>query len=205
MAALGGCTSLRNTPYYGTITGALSRKRDSGVSRAAADRIPYASMAAWFDGDQRALLVLGTIGPNRRLDWFTAMQQSITTFGPFIVAAIGLEVELRDTKFGPGWSTDLRSMDGRRVSRDVSFQADRRIETNLTSHFAIHASEQVEIYGLKRTLLKVTERVASDGVLRFINRYWVDAADGFCWRSEQRFIPTSPAFNIEIRRRPNVD
>lgn len=174
----------------------------SRVSREYADKLPYASMAAWFGGAQKSLLVLAEFAPDDRLIWNSAEGQAITTHGPFVMRAIGTELELRDSGFVPP-ITDLRRADGVRAERwfDVAAEG-QRTRFAVRSKFRVGSMDDIEILGQKRRLRHVTEAVSSNGKPRYSNDYWIDESDGFCWKSRQIVVPTLPSFNIEIVKRP---
>lgn len=173
------------------------------VSRAYAETLPYASMAAWFSGAPKSLLVLAEYSPGDRLTWQSAERQAIVTHGAFVVRALGTELELRDSRFTPAIS-DLRRADGMRSERwfDVAVE-NRRVQFETRSRFRVGSVKSVDVFGEERRLLHVSEAVSSAGKPRYENDYWIDEADGFCWKSRQIVVPTLPPLNIEIVKRPN--
>ncbi|UAJ10382.1 YjbF family lipoprotein [Glacieibacterium megasporae] len=198
---LASCAGLRKgSAFYGTITGYHPGGGDSDT-RAYANSLPYASMLFWIDGHSRDLVVLGSFDPDNRLTWYTADKQSITTYGPFIVATVGTEVDLVRTDFGPGWATDPRSLVGKTLDRTtvVSRRADATVHLRSTFHDAGLA--QVKILGTAMQLHRIDEAVIANGRTRFLNSYWIDA-DGACFKSRQQALPTVQPVNIEILKYP---
>lgn len=174
----------------------------SRVSREYADSLPYASMAAWFGGSPKSLLVLAEFAAGGRLIWHSAEGQALTTQGPFVVRSIGTELELRDSSFVP-FVADLRRADGARAERQFDVMVEnQRTRFAVRSKFDIQSVENVEIFGVRRRLRHVTEAVSAGGKPRYSNHYWIDEADGFCWRSRQIVVPTMPPLHIEILKRP---
>ncbi|MFC3712444.1 YjbF family lipoprotein [Sphingoaurantiacus capsulatus] len=202
--ALTGCAS---SPFWGTIRAGIAGGTDDGpaISRAYADKLPYASMLAWFDGSPPALVVLAEFAANNRWVWHSAQRQSIATFGPFITGLLGVERELRSAMLAGGWDRNPLQLVGRRLERviDVAAEGDR-VQVALSSRFEKADLEEVEILGVRRTLRRVDEHVRSQGRHRFTNRYWVDEASGRCWKSSQTAVPTLPRFNIEILKYPSA-
>lgn len=205
-AALAGCVPFADTsPFWGTIAGGLKGGATTGpaISRAYTDTLPYASMIAWFDGAARALLVLGEILPDRRMVWHSADRQTVTTFGPYVVSALGFERELRDSTLQGDWLTNPTLMSGRRSKRyiDVAVEGGRH-QIALESQFRTGRVEDVEILDRDYRLTTVVERVSHDGRVRFTNKYWTDVTDGRCWKSRQTIVPTVPPLNIEVLKYP---
>ena len=198
---LASCTGIRKgSAFFGTITAYHPGGGDSDT-RAYADSLPYASMLFWVDGHSRDLVVLGSFDPGDRLTWYTADKQAITTYGPFIVATVGTEVDLIRTDFGPGWSTDLRALVGKTLDRTtvVAHRAEATVHLRSTFHDAGLAT--VRILGTQMQLHRIDESVMANGRTRFLNSYWIDA-DGACFKSRQEALPTVQPVNIEILKYP---
>ncbi|MDO9488353.1 MAG: YjbF family lipoprotein [Sphingomonadaceae bacterium] len=203
LGALAGCAGFsRSSPFWGTMAAGVDPNKTSNVTREYADTLPYASMAAWFSGSPKSLLVLAEYAPGGRLVWQSAERQAIVTDGAFVVRALGTELELRDTSFAPA-VPDLRRADGVRSERwfDVAVE-NRRVRFGARSKFHVGSVKTVDVFGEDRRLLRVSESVSSDGKPRYSNDYWIDEADGFCWKSRQIVVPTLPPLNIEIVKRP---
>ena len=200
MAGTTGCaTTLRQSPYWGSIAAVIEGAKDNPlINRGTSDRIPYANIVAWFEGAPHAILILGTADGDGTLNWYGADHKSISTRGPIITRVVGFEVELRDARFESNWPTDIRSMLGGQYERTMSYVAERPREIRLKSSFKSQGNQQIIILGNEYRVDEIHERVSSDGQYRFTNRYWVDSANGFCWKSIQTAIPTLPPLNIEI-------
>ncbi len=200
-AILASCAGYRQgSAFFGTVTG----YRPGGSlteTRAYAERLPYASMLFWIEGHPRDLVVLGSFDPNERLTWYTAERQAITTYGPFIVATVGTEVELIRTDFGPGWSTDLRQLVGRTLDRTTVVANGSEAVVHLRSTFHDAGRTTVKILGSVMQLQRIDESVQANGRTRFLNSYWVDA-EGACFKSRQEVLPTLQPINIEILKYP---
>ena len=204
-SVLAGCAGFsRSSPFWGTMTAGIDPPKAGRISREYADSLPYASMAAWFGGSPRSLLVLAEFAAGDRLIWHSAEGQAITTQGPFVVRAIGTELELRDSSFVP-FVSDLRRADGTRAERlfDVMVE-NRQTRFVVRSSFDVGSVENVEILGERRRLRHIKEAVSAGGKPRYSNHYWIDEADGFCWKSRQVVVPTMPPLHTEILKRPTL-
>lgn len=206
-ATIAGCVPFGNSsPFWGTIGAGLKGGVGEGpsISREYSDKLPYASMLAWFDGSAKALLVLGEILPDGRHVWYTAERQTITTFGAYVVAALGFDRELRTARLQGEWQRNPILMPGRRAIRliDVAIDGERH-QVALESRFAVGKVEDVEILDRAYRLTSVVERVSHDDRVRFTNEYWVDPANGRCWKSRQTVVPTMPRLNIEVLKYPS--
>lgn len=166
------------------------------------EKVPYASIQAWFDNSPKALLVLGEYEGEDRLRWYSAENQILTTFGPFVVKALGTEVELRGTILSGKWHVDLREMVARRVERVLDLEGPGRASVLVRSRFELDGLEDIQILGKVRQLRLIKERAVAGGRFRYTNRYWVDPATGFCWKSSQIVAPTMPHLNIEVTKAP---
>ena len=183
----------KNTsPFWATVTNNRPQKADADI-RAYADALPYPSMLFWFDGQARSLIVLGKDGADEHRTWYTADKQAVTTFGPFIIGAIGTEIELRQTIFGEGWSSDVRNLVGKSLSRQTVV-AQRGTETTATlaSRFSDAGKTTIKVLGKPVPAQRIDEAVVADGRVRIGNSYWVDPETGNWLQTRQQVIPLMP-------------
>lgn len=201
-AALSSCAQFKNSAFLTTIEN-TGRRTGPAIDQKLVDSIPYASIELWFDGGSRALAVLAEYLDNDRLVWRTADHQSVVTWGPYVIAVIGLDVDLRSTAFVGSWSSDLRAMVGTRVGRTLSYQTKaQHVDVSTRSSFTQGGVEDVRIFDRRVRLRRVREHVVANSRRLYANDYWIEEATGFCWRSRQRVIPTMPPFNILTGRPP---
>lgn len=201
--ALAGCTSdIRKTsPFWSTITNTRPQKSDDDI-RAYADALPYSSMLFWFDGQSRSLIVLGGENANAQRTWYTAEKQAIGTWGPFIISAIGTEIELRRTEFDAGWSNDVRTLVGKSLTRrTVVAQRGNEAVATLQSTFRDAGIVTIKILGTKRSARRIDESMVADKHVRILNSYWVDPDSGDWLKSRQQIIPTTPPVNTVALKR----
>ena len=200
---LSACAAASRSPFFSTLAN-FRRSTTSAIDPKKVETLPYASMLAWFKGSSKALLVLGEYGADRRLVWYSADRQSVTTWGPFVLRLLGLDVGVRETVLGAGWSTDIRNLVGKTLEKSVVFQTSRnQVSMRTRSVFRDDGVEQVDLFGRQqRSLRKIREYVIANGTHRFANLYWIDDKSGFCWKSRQVLIPTMGDFNIEVAKPP---
>jgi hypothetical protein len=183
------------SPFWSTVTNNRPQKADTDI-RAYADALPYPSMLFWFDGQARSLIVLGKDGADEHRTWYTADKQAITTFGPFIISAIGTEIELRQTIFSDGWSRDPRSLVGKSLSRQTLVaRRGEEVSATLASRFSDAGKTTISVLGTKVPALRIDESVIADGRVRMFNSYWVNPASGDWLKTRQQVIPTMPPTN----------
>lgn len=200
--ALASCAGTRrNSPFWGTVTNTHPSESAAKI-RAYADSLPYASMLLWADGQSRSLIVLGTVDPGNRLTWYTPDKQAITTFGPFIVATKGTEVELRETHFDPGWSSDIRTLVGKTLERETVTAHHSEARATLRSSFHTAGRDRIKILGRALDLTRVNEVVVAERRVSFLNSYWIEPASGACYKSRQQALPTVSPINIEMLKFP---
>lgn len=185
----------KTSPFWSTVTNNRPQKADADI-RSYAEALPYPSMLFWFDGQARSLIVLGNDGADERRTWYTAEKQAVTTFGPFIVGAIGTEVELRQTIFGEGWSSDVRSLVGKSLSREtiVALRGEE-VTATLKSRFSDAGTTTIKVLGSEVSAHRYDESVVADGRVQILNSYWVDPASGAWLKTRQQVIPTMPPTN----------
>jgi hypothetical protein len=198
-AGLGVAACNANTrstsPFWSTVTNNRPQKADTDI-RTYADALPYPSMLFWFDGQARSLIVLGKDGADEHRTWYTADKQAITTFGPFIISAIGTEIELRETIFSDGWSSDVRRLVGKSLTRQtrVAQRGNEAIAT-LASRFSDAGMMTINVLGTEVPARRIDESVVADGRVRMLNSYWVDPANGNWLKTRQQVIPMMPPTN----------
>lgn len=202
----GACVPFEKTsPFWGTIgAGFGGEEATSKIGREYADKLPYASMLAWFKGSPKALLVLAEIDAQSRWIWHSAERQSVVTYGPFVVGLLGVDIELRGTRLQGAWSRNPAELVGKRLSRLLDIEVEgSRTQLLLESQFALAGVRTIEIEGKTYTAHKIEETVRSQGRARYKNEYWVEVASGRCWKSRQTAVPTLPTLSIEVLKYPS--
>ena len=201
---LAACASdLRKTsPFWSTVTNTRPQKADADI-RAYAEGLDYASMLFWFDGQSRSLVVLGGADATDRLIWYTAEKQAISTYGPFITRAIGTEVELRETKFGDGWSSDVRNLVGMSVTRQTTIaHRGKQATATLVSTFRDVGPTSIDVLGNAYQVRQIDETMVAENRTRILNSYWVDSVSGEWRKARQQVIPLLAPVNTMIVKSP---
>lgn len=199
------CAGVRqNSPFWSTVTNNRPQKGSDDI-RAYAAALPYASMLFWFDGQAQSLIVLNRMETADRFVWSTAEKVAITTFGPFIVATAGTDVELRETRFGDGWSADVRALVGKRLTRTtVSAQRGKETTARLDSHFNDAGMTEVKVLDVVTPVRRIDETVVANGRVRLSNSYWIDDATGASVKSRQQAIATMSPINTALLKAPKA-
>lgn len=201
VGALTGCGDLGNTesPYWATVAAVGGIGGKAPVTRAQADALPYASILAWLDDSSQAFMVLGEIGGNGALYYYSQTRQVLVTRGPFLIQTVGLPGDLSHTRLPEDKVPDLRQLVGTEYVRHVDIQAAGLFDLEVRGRFALVGTEEVTILDRPITLTRIREDVAMRGMKPFTNDYWIDAA-GFCWKSRQHIHDRTGAVNIEITK-----
>lgn len=198
---LPGC-ALVNTesPYWATVAAVGGFGGDAPVTRAQADALPYASILAWLDGGAKAFMVLGEIGQNGALYYYSQSRQVLVTRGPFLVQTVGLPGDLSRTRFVGDKVPDLRDLVGKEWVRHVDIQAAGLFELPVKGQVTLVGTESVTILDQPRTLTHLREKVTAGGLKPWENDYWIEAETGFCWKSRQHIHDRTEPVNIEITK-----
>lgn len=203
LASCGGDVR-KTSPFWSTVTNTRPQKADDEI-RAYAESLSYASMLFWFDGQSRSLIVLGREDPEERLTWYTAEKQTVTTFGPFITQAIGTEVELRRTDFGDGWSSDVRRLVGKSLTRQTVVAHHGKVATaTLKSSFHDAGLTTIKVLGKTLTAQRIDESMIADNRVRILNSYWVDPQTGDWQKARQQVIPMMSPVNTVMLKSPKA-
>ncbi|WP_421898054.1 YjbF family lipoprotein [Niveispirillum sp.] len=197
--ALTGCRDLGNTesPYWATVAAVGGIGGKAPVTRAQADELPYASILAWLDDSSQAFMVLGEIGGNGALYYYSQTRQVLVTRGPFLVQTVGLPGDLSRTRFPGDQTPDLRQLAGTEWVRHVDIQAAGLFDLEVRGQVSITGTEEITILDRRYSLTRLREAVVMRGMKPFTNDYWIDAS-GFCWKSRQHIHDRTNAVNIEI-------
>ncbi|MFV3130236.1 YjbF family lipoprotein [Niveispirillum sp. KHB5.9] len=169
------------------------------MTRAQADALPYASILAWLEDSSQAFMVLGEVGQNGALYYYSQTRQVLVTRGPFLVQTVGLPGDLSHTRFPADKVPDLRELVGGEFVRQVDIQAGGLYDVEVRGRFTLVGTETVTILERPVTLTRIREEVTMRGMKPFTNDYWIDQT-GFCWKSRQHIHDRTDAVNIEITK-----
>lgn len=197
---LTACGDLGNTesPYWATVAAVGGFGGKAPVTRTQADALPYASILAWLEDSSQAFMVLGEIGRNGALYYYSQTRQVLVTRGPFLVQTVGLPGDVSRTILTGDNVPDLRSLIGKDFVRHVDIQAAGLFDIPVKGRFSDAGTEKITILERDFTLMHLREDVMMAGMKPFSNDYWVEPSTGFCWKSRQHIHDRTEAVNIEI-------
>jgi hypothetical protein len=204
---LGGCAELPLIANAAeAITYAVIGAPDTEINRDLIHRVPYASISAKIGSGPRSFLVLGK-RENGMEHWFSADNAVIVTRNGRIVQTAGFPDNLRKTSF-KGHDPVNRLLHKKRYNSDemrlaftrlMDMALENRFGVPVRSEFETLGPKEIEIAGVnvKTVLVKETNNAFSIN-WSFINYYWVDAYDGYIWKSRQHVARSFPPIEIEI-------
>lgn len=199
--ALPGCALVNtDSPYWATVAAVGGVGKDTPVTREQADALPYASILAWLEDGNKAFMVLGEVGGNGALYYYSQSRQVLVTRGPFLVQTVGLPGDLSRTRFANDVIPDLRTLDGQELRRHVDIQAAGLFDLEVRGRFRVTGTRKVDILDRPFELTHLREEVVMRTMKPFVNEYWFDAATGFCWKSRQHIHDRTEPVNIEITK-----
>lgn len=199
--ALPGC-ALVNTesPYWATVAAVGGFGGDAPVTRAQVDALPYASVVAWLDGGGKAFMVLGEIGQNGALYYYSQSRQVLVTRGPFLVQTVGLPGDLSRTRFTDDKVPDLRDLVGKDWVRHIDIQAGGLFDLPAKSRVTRVGTETVTILDRPTPLTHLREQVTAGSLKPWVNDYWIAEDTGLCWKSRQYLHDRTEPVNIEVTK-----
>lgn len=174
---------------------------DAEFSRELVTKIPYASLSAKIGKGPRSLLILNRYAQDEK-HWVSADNAVLVTRHGRIVKTTGFPENLLGT------STALRDPVNRRLHtlkktirhhRTIDVDIDKRFGIPIFSTFIPMGPRKIVIADLEiKTFLVREENRAQTINWSFTNYYWVDALDGFVWKSHQHIARSFDPISIEI-------
>lgn len=178
---------------------------DPPLKRSEVAKLPYASMTAKIGKGAKILLILAFAERDDR-HWFAGGGEALITRHGRLVKTVGLPENFRDTR---GRDVDPLSAgvhkidDGVTFVRDIDFEGDARFILPIESTFERISDQSITILDVDLETVLVRERnVAQTQNWEFENLYWVDAFDGYVWKSRQFVSRAFPPVEIEILKPP---
>jgi hypothetical protein len=174
------------------------------IKRSTVSSLPYASIGAKIGKGPRSLLILWR-EDRKDLHWLSADNAAIVTRNGRVVKTAGLPENLRDTRsvgqdpLATGLVSEGAPTNYRRVVETDAPTYDLEIQ----SRFERIGARQITIAEIEFDTILYEEECAAKTVnWSFRNRYWVDPADGFVWRSQQAIARSFPQIEIEVLKPP---
>ncbi|MSO64427.1 MAG: YjbF family lipoprotein [Alphaproteobacteria bacterium] len=203
--ALAALSSCGDNPLGGNVIRAIRYSAvglpDAPITRAGIDKLPYASIAAKVGKGPRSLLILWR-RENDDLHWIAADGGVLVTRSGRLVKTAGFPTNLRDTipiGSDPVMGALHRADLARSAARIVDLDQDSLYGLRIDSEYQVVGPTKIAITGIDLETILVIERNRATSVQwSFENRFWVDADDGFVWRSVQHFTRGTPPVEIEI-------
>ena len=171
------------------------------LTREQITKIPYATMRAQIGKGPNSMLVLARKDGDY-LYWVSADRATLVTKQGRIVETSGFPENLRATtaQGSDPVAGGLHTLDEPvTFSRSIDIDLEQNYGLRIDSLFEPLGSKQISIVGLDfRTLLVREQNDVRTLNWRFYNFYWVDADDGFVWKSRQHIARSFPPLIFEI-------
>lgn len=148
----------------------------------------------------RAILILANTA-HGVLGWYGVGHDIVFTRDGLVTRTVGLPQNL-DTSVFPGadpFHEGLHRLHGTtRYTRRMDWSPGYRYGVVLDGQLVPGGLEDVTILDTVHRLRRVDETLVGQGV-HLHNRYWVDPADGFIWKSRQYVAPDYPLELVQLR------
>jgi len=174
---------------------------DVEITREIVDKIPYASISAKVGKGPRSLLILGRY-EGEDLHWLSADNATVVTRAGRVIKTSGFPENVKATDY---LGTDPVSQDLHKLSKPRGFSRSIDIDKGnlyglvLDSRFIPRGQVEITIAELDlKTVLVEEINTARTIDWKFSNYYWVDAFDGFIWKSVQHIVRSFPPIEIEV-------
>jgi hypothetical protein len=183
---LAACAVLPQTTAD-TVRLVFSGKPALGLSAADVAARPYYQLQVDSKHGE-ALLVLGNVDAGREA-WYSAQDEIVFLQDGLLVKSwhLGTDIDTTrlpaDSPFRTGLQHVRAPVESQRM---VDVSPGYRYGVMLDSRLVPAGIETVDILGTRHRLLRIDEHVRSAALgFEADNRYWVDPADGFVWKSRQ--------------------
>lgn len=179
---------------------------DVPISRSAIGRLPYASIRAKIGKGPRSILILWRVDHDD-LHWLSADAAAIVTRMGRVVKTAGLPENIRDTR---SLAQDPLAIGITSQAAPDTYVRTVDVETDgplyqlkIESRFREVGARRITIAEIEFDTI-LFEEICKATTLNwsFRNRFWVDPADGFVWRSEQTIARAFPQITIEVLKPP---
>lgn len=148
--------------------------------------LPYAQLGVTSKAVS-AVLVLGYVD-HGRLAWYSSNQEILFTRHGVVVKTWSLQPDILATHLPADspFVTGLERLTGPVTTTRTLDLPDYRYGVVATSELAPAGARDVTILGKVHRLLRVDEHIRAPSIgFAADNRYWVDPANGFVWKSRQ--------------------
>jgi hypothetical protein len=198
--AVAGCTAV-SLGSIDTIRNAVRGDPDVHPTAATVAAEPYYQLEVESSSGSAILLLASVQGDLQ--GWYGHDGQAVFLRHGVLVRTIGLDANLDHVAFDGGdpFATGLQHVQAATEYRRVlDWSPGYRYGIHAVAHLEPKELENVEILGQVHRLRRYDERVRADGAgFDVTNRYWVDPADGFIWKSRQHVAPGQTLELIQLR------
>ncbi|MGO4703728.1 YjbF family lipoprotein [Dyella sp. 2RAB6] len=162
---------------------------------------PYYQLLVDAPGGEAVLLLASVQGDLQ--GWYGQDGQAVFLRHGVLIRTVGLEANLDHVAFDGGdpFAAGLQHVQAQvEYRRVLDWSPGYRYGIAATAQLEPKGIENVEILGQMHRLRRYDERVRADGAhFDVTNRYWVDPADGFIWKSRQHVAPGQALELIQLR------
>ncbi len=174
---------------------------DAPISRKIVSKLPYASISAKIGIGPRSLLVLWR-RERDDLHWISADRAIIVTRYGRVVKTYGLPENIKATQeIGVDPVNKTLHVPNSRPTfrRTIDIDIDHRYSLPIESDFEAIGPREITIEEVKiKTILFAERNTARTINWSFTNYFWVDAFDGFVWKSRQHIARQFDPIEIEV-------
>ena len=174
---------------------------DPPLKRKNVAALPYATITAKIGRAPRTLLVLAYVD-GADLHWHSGDKAALVTRHGRVVKTVGLPENLRQTinlTVDPLAGPIHELKQAAAFRRQLEYDGDERPVLPIRSVFESLGAQQITILELDFETVLVRERnTAQLTDWQYENLYWVDAYDGFVWKSRQHLTRDLPPIEIEV-------
>jgi len=178
---------------------------DKPVTRKQVSNIPYATISAKIGRGPRSILVLDR-KTKEDYHWISADRAVIVTRNGRIVKTYGFPENIKQTQLSgadPVNRTLHELTTDRTSSRTIDTDSGNRFGLKVDSRFELLGPREINIAEIDiKTVLVKEVNTSSTINWSFTNYYWVDAFDGFVWKSTQHIARSFPPVDIEVLKPP---
>jgi hypothetical protein len=190
LLGMAGCSSLSSSTLD-TMKLAVRNHLPDEPTAAQVDAIPYAQLEA-KTAQGHAVLVLGTVDGSREA-WYGKQSVIVFTEHGHVVQTTGLVTNLdsvhlpADDPFARGLQTMTAPLN---YERTEDWSPGYRYGVTVEARLIPLGRSEITILGKIHDVVRVDEQVRAPAAgFHAVNHYWVDASDGFIWKSEQHVMP----------------
>lgn len=197
--ALAGCSSVSRGSLETVRLAIQGEKVEPTAASVAAT--PYFQLQVNAPGGE-AILILARV-EHGQLGWYGSGHDIVYTRDGLVVKTVGLPQNLDDSAFPAEnpFQAGLQHLRGPMdYTRRMDWSPGYRYGVIVNAHLEPKGLEDVDILGTVHSLRRVDEKLSAPGLgIHMTNRYWIDPADGFIWRSTQYVAPGVPLELIQLQ------